>query len=152
MELYLKLKNNLTKIKKLKSMKKLVFTLSLASLVMVSCGKSKDYDKILEEEKANAPKQETLEQPQTVDAAANGLSMMQKSDCFACHKADSKLLGPSWQEIANKYSAADLDVLTTHIIDGSTGIWGELQMTPHPGLSTDDAKAMVNYILTLKTN
>ncbi|WP_264433927.1 c-type cytochrome [Flavobacterium agricola] len=77
---------------------------------------------------------------------------MQKSDCFACHKTDSKLLGPSYQEIANKYTAADTDMMVTHIIDGSTGVWGDLQMTPHPGLSTADAKAMVDYILTLKTN
>jgi len=131
-------------------MKKFVFTLSLVTLVMMSCGKSKDYDKILEEQKMNAPQVESVEKPQ--ETTPNGLALMQKSDCFACHKNDSKLIGPSYQEIANKYTAANADMLVTHIIDGSTGIWGEMQMTPHPGLSTADAKAMVDYILTLKTN
>lgn len=131
-------------------MKKIVFTLLLAFLILGSCGESKNNEKTVEGDKKNAPKVEITEQPK--ETAADGLALMQKSDCFACHKIDSKLLGPSYQEIASKYTAADTDMMVTHIIEGSTGIWGDLQMTPHPGLSTSDGKAMVDYILTLKTN
>ena len=36
------------------------------------------------------------------------------------------------------------------LIEGGKGNWGEIPMTPHAGMSQENAKKMVAYILTLK--
>ncbi|WP_106916089.1 c-type cytochrome [Chryseobacterium aurantiacum] len=79
-----------------------------------------------------------------------GLQLIQGTDCLTCHKTDSKLIGPSYQEVAEKYTDADLDMLAQKIIEGGKGNWGDIPMTAHNGLSKDNAKLMVKYILSLK--
>lgn len=79
-----------------------------------------------------------------------GLKLIEGTDCLTCHKIDSKLIGPSYQEVAAKYTDADLDMLSQKIIDGGKGNWGEIPMTPHTGLSKENAQKMVKYILSLK--
>jgi cytochrome c len=81
-----------------------------------------------------------------------GLALVGKSDCLTCHKIDDKLIGPSYKEIANKYAGAPNDAITAlarTIIQGGSGNWGNVPMTPHPGISQEDAETMVRYILTL---
>ncbi len=81
-----------------------------------------------------------------------GLELVGKSDCLTCHKIDDKLIGPSYKEIAKKYAGAPNDVVTAlarTIIQGGSGNWGNVPMTPHPAVSQEDAETMVRYILTL---
>jgi cytochrome c len=84
--------------------------------------------------------------------AKKGESLIAKSDCFACHKVQDKVLGPSYKDVANKYekTKANIDYLANKIKTGGSGVWGAVPMSPHPALSDDDAKAMVAYILSLK--
>lgn len=86
--------------------------------------------------------------------SAKGEQLISSSDCLTCHKVDAKLIGPAYIEVANKYSATDanIDMLAGKIIQGGSGVWGEIPMAPHPSISTDDAKEMVKYILSLKAN
>lgn len=92
----------------------------------------------------------------TADAATppspvdEGKSLVEGADCLSCHKVDAKLVGPSYQEIAAKYTEADVDQLAQKIIDGGKGVWGEVPMTPHAGMSKENAQKMVKYILSLK--
>ena len=79
-----------------------------------------------------------------------GLALIEGTDCLTCHKVDAKLVGPSYQEVAAKYTEADMDMLVNKIIDGGKGNWGEIPMTPHAGMSKENAKKMVEYILSLK--
>lgn len=79
-----------------------------------------------------------------------GLALIEGSDCRTCHQNDTRVIGPSYKEVAEKYSEEDIDVLVSHIIDGSVGIWGEIPMTPHLDLSEEDARLMVKYILSLE--
>ncbi|AZB07770.1 cytochrome C [Chryseobacterium sp. G0162] len=79
-----------------------------------------------------------------------GLKLIEGMDCLTCHKTDSKLIGPSYQEVAAKYTEADIDRLAQKIIEGGKGNWGDIPMAPHNGLSKDNAKLMVKYILSLK--
>ena len=81
---------------------------------------------------------------------SEGLALIEKSDCLTCHKMDVKVVGPSYQEVADKYTDADMDMLATKIIEGGKGNWGEIPMSAHAGMSKDNAKKMVAYILTLK--
>lgn len=127
---------------------KKIFAISAVVLAVVSCQK-----------KVEHPLQDSnvmLEEPTatTVDSAAagkhEGLALIEGADCLTCHKVDSKLVGPSYQEVAAKYTEADVDKLADKIIAGGQGVWGQVPMTPHAGMSKDNAKKMVEYILTLK--
>ncbi|MBK5270604.1 MAG: c-type cytochrome [Bacteroidia bacterium] len=83
----------------------------------------------------------------------NGLELASKSDCFTCHKIDELLTGPPFREVANKY-ANEPDTIVAHlahkVIEGGSGVWGQIPMTPHPTISQADAEAMVKYVLLLK--
>ncbi len=77
---------------------------------------------------------------------------MAASDCFTCHKIDSKVIGPAYNDVAAKYPAteANIDTLANKIIKGGSGVWGTTPMSGHPAVSVEDAKTMVKYILSLK--
>lgn len=81
-----------------------------------------------------------------------GLQLINGSDCKACHAIDKKVAGPSYMEIANKYSRKNKNQLVKSIIKGSSGIWGETMMSAHPQLDIEGVEKIVNYILSLKTN
>lgn len=81
-----------------------------------------------------------------------GKQLIAKADCLGCHKVDTKLVGPAYKEVAEKYASnnANVDMLAAKVINGGTGVWGQIPMAPHPSLSQDDAKNMVRYILSLR--
>jgi cytochrome c len=79
-----------------------------------------------------------------------GKSLVEGADCLTCHKTDSKLIGPSYQEIATKYKETDTDLLADKIVNGGSGVWGDIPMAAHPGMDKENAKKMVKYILSLK--
>jgi cytochrome c len=81
-----------------------------------------------------------------------GKLLISKSDCVACHKIQEKLVGPSYMDVADKYSfsPAIVQSLTNKIINGGTGTWGQIPMSPHPSITQSEAKKMVTYILSLK--
>lgn len=82
----------------------------------------------------------------------NGEKLIAKSDCVGCHKLDKKLIGPSYIDIAKKYSNTDKNVayLADKIIKGGSGVWGTMPMSAHSSIKKEDAKAMAKYILSLK--
>jgi cytochrome c len=84
--------------------------------------------------------------------AAAGEKLLAANDCGTCHKVDTKVIGPAFQDIAKKYDAseANIDMLAKKVISGGSGNWGTMAMTAHTALSESDAKEMVQYILSLK--
>jgi cytochrome c len=92
--------------------------------------------------------------PQNTENAdiKKGELLISKSDCFACHKVQDKLLGPAYKDVANKYenTKANVDYLVNKVKTGGSGVWGAVPMSPHPALSDDDARSMISYILSLK--
>lgn len=133
--------------------------MALASLALASCSKSENT------QNANQDSNAMLEEPKpgaatagATDATASagesdtqkGEKLLEGMDCLSCHKVDGKLVGPSYQDVANKYTDKDIDMLAEKIIKGGAGNWGEIPMTPHAGLSKENAELMVKYILSLK--
>lgn len=121
--------------------------LSFSLLLACNSGGSK-------EEKQTDKKETSTE---VADISANpdyqkGLGILAKNDCLTCHKVDEMLTGPSYRDVANKYAGMDTAVsyLAKKIIGGGSGVWGSVMMTPHPGVSQEDAEAMAKYILLLK--
>jgi cytochrome c len=142
-------------------MKKVLVTLSLIT-VLVACGSNESGQNTGTETttaEGGAAQGEAAQnsgtEPAVVDLSSNpdyqaGLALEAKSDCATCHKLDEKLVGPSFREIAAKYTEKDIDMLAGKVINGGAGNWGQVPMTPHPQLSQDDAKTIVKYILLLK--
>ena len=81
-------------------------------------------------------------------AMANA-DLAKKSNCMSCHAVDKKLVGPSYQDVAKKYAGnpAAAKELATKVRAGGKGIWGEVPMPPNPGVSEQEADALVAWIL-----
>ena len=75
--------------------------------------------------------------------------VLSRSNCFSCHAAKEKLIGPSFEQVATRYKNAPgaVEQLTKKIIEGSTGTWSDLKMPPHPDLKMQDVREMVTWIL-----
>jgi cytochrome c len=82
---------------------------------------------------------------------SKGKSLINESDCLACHRIDVKSIGPSYMEVAQTYKnqPAEIAKLAGKIKNGSVGVWGEHAMSAHPDLSESDAQLMVDYIMSL---
>jgi cytochrome c len=80
-----------------------------------------------------------------------GLSLIKTSTCFGCHAVKTRLAGPSFQEIAGKYKASQSTItqLANHIRNGSTGVWGDLQMPAHPDFTEDQTKLIARFVLEI---
>ncbi len=82
--------------------------------------------------------------------ASNDLA--RSKNCVACHHIERKTLGPAFKDIAAKYAddAASLKTLTEKVQKGGVGVWGQMPMPAQPQVSTEEAEALVKWILTLK--
>jgi cytochrome c len=136
-------------------MKKILIT-CFALVTLAGCNSGGSGDDPKKEPVKEEPKKEEVKE--TNDLSSNpvyqkGLALVSKSDCLTCHKIDETLTGPAYREVANKYAGYS-DTIVTHlakkIINGGTGVWGQVPMTAHASVSEDDAKAMVKYVLLLK--
>ncbi|MFY0685559.1 MAG: DUF1080 domain-containing protein [Cyclobacteriaceae bacterium] len=80
-----------------------------------------------------------------------GAKMIAGSDCSACHNETLKTVGPAYLTIAKKYNDSEsaIKMLAKKIIDGGSGVWGNVPMTPHPDLAEADAQTIAAYILSL---
>jgi cytochrome c len=89
----------------------------------------------------------------TGTSASKGAALIASNDCKTCHNINQKMTGPSYQMIADKYgnSEAMADELSLKIIKGGSGRWGQVVMPPHNNVSTEDARDMARYILSLST-
>lgn len=76
-------------------------------------------------------------------------SLATKNGCTACHASDKKIIGPSFQDIAKKYSAdaSALDKLVNKIKTGGKGTWGPIPMPAHPQISDADLKTLASWAL-----
>jgi cytochrome c len=102
--------------------------------------------------------------------AEEGLELAKKSGCLACHAVDHKVVGPAWQDVANKYKGqaeisatltdgsvvkgSPKEVLTQKIHKGGKGNWTEVThgvpMPPYsPRVSDADISSLVDFVLGL---
>ncbi|RYF24976.1 MAG: c-type cytochrome [Comamonadaceae bacterium] len=73
-------------------------------------------------------------------------------NCMTCHAVDKKLVGPSFKDVAAKYSGQKdaTEKLSSKIIKGGAGAWGPVPMPANPQVSADEARKLVEWILTVK--
>ncbi len=124
-------------------MKKTLLILSAITLILAACGGSNT---------DTATTTTTTPSPAPAATKSGGELLIAKSDCIGCHHKENKIIGPSYQAIAEKYPSNEENIalLAGKIISGGKGVWGTVPMTPHAKITESDAKEMVTYILSLK--
>ncbi len=86
----------------------------------------------------------------TGEKVFKGKTLMEQSDCNACHALKNKSVGPSYTEISKKYTSKDTEKLMQKVVDGGGGIWTKDHvMSAHPQLLKEDVQEMISYILSL---
>jgi cytochrome c len=106
----------------------------------------------------------------SVAMAEEGLDLAKKSGCLACHSVVGKVVGPAWQDVANKYKGAKeitatltdgtvakgapKDVLIQKIHKGGKGNWtavtGGVPMPPYsPRVADADIEKLTDFVLGL---
>lgn len=91
--------------------------------------------------------------------AGNALAMDElhkKWACTACHQDNAKLVGPSYQDVADKYRAeykkdakGTIAKLSAKVKAGGAGAWGQIPMTPHGHVPDADIQKMVKSLLDM---
>lgn len=123
---------------------KTIFSIFAIALILTACGSKET--KTAEKEDFGTP-----EETAAGDPIAAGEQLVKASDCKTCHAADQKIIGPSHMDVAKKYdfTEANVKLLAAKIINGGSGVWGDIPMTAHVGLSQADAEKMARYVLSL---
>ncbi len=89
----------------------------------------------------------------TISAPAMADEALAKSkNCMACHAADKKLVGPSYQDVAKKYAGngGAVDMLAAKIVKGGAGVWGAIPMPANTQVNAAEAKQLATWVLSLK--
>lgn len=81
-------------------------------------------------------------------SALASLETVKKNGCLACHSVDKKMVGPAYKDVAAK--GMKVDDIVHSIKHGSKGKWGNVPMPPQAKVSDADAKAIAEYINSLK--
>ncbi|MEJ8590348.1 c-type cytochrome [Riemerella anatipestifer] len=118
----------------------------ILTLVLFSCTQKETSQVETVEEKPQVVSEMTVEP----NLEHQGYQLIKGSDCLSCHSIDKKMAGPSFKEIADRYTQEDLGTLSKNIIEGGSGNWGEIPMQPHPQLSKEESDKMVEFIMSLK--
>ncbi len=98
-------------------------------------------------------------------AVRAGLLLAEKSQCMSCHKLETKVIGPAWNDVSARYNeeirsgkASENDVeaqLEKKIAMGGKGNWisvtGGMSMPPnYPKVSRENIRKLALFILSLR--
>lgn len=83
---------------------------------------------------------------------ADGMANAKKAGCMNCHAVETKVVGPSYKEVAAKHKG-DKEAeakLTKKVIDGGSGTYGTMPMPSQKGKMSDaELKETLGWILGL---
>lgn len=79
-------------------------------------------------------------------------ALASSKNCMACHAVATKVVGPSFKEVAAKYAGdkTAVDKLSAKVIKGGMGVWGPIPMPANSQVSEAEAKKLVAWILATK--
>jgi cytochrome c len=83
------------------------------------------------------------------------MALATSKNCMACHAVATKMVGPSYKDVATKY-AGDADAvkkLATSIQKGSTpgkGVWGPVPMPANTQVSDAEATKLAAWVMAQK--
>lgn len=73
-------------------------------------------------------------------------------NCMACHTVATKLVGPAYKDVAEKYAGQKgaEDKLVQKVLKGGSGTWGPIPMPANPQVSEAEARSLVKWVLATK--
>lgn len=82
-------------------------------------------------------------------AATASEALADQHGCSNCHLAQKKLVGPSYQAVADRYRGQPEAVaqLVAKVAQGGAGVWGAAPMPAMAHVPADDTRALVAWIL-----
>jgi cytochrome c len=85
-------------------------------------------------------------------SALADLQLATAKNCMACHAVATKLVGPSYKDVATKYAGQKdaVDKLSVKILKGGAGVWGPVPMPANAQVTPDEAKKLAAWVLTQK--
>ncbi|NJB72084.1 glucose/arabinose dehydrogenase/cytochrome c551/c552/type 1 glutamine amidotransferase [Saonia flava] len=90
---------------------------------------------------------------QQASASIAGKVLTQTMDCKSCHKENEKSIGPSYLEVSKKYQtgrrSSNFRYIQEKIVQGGSGVWGEVNMPAHPDITVEEKAQIANWILSL---
>lgn len=82
------------------------------------------------------------------------MALAAKGNCVACHKIETRLVGPAWKDVGAKYKGDPQAVatITSHIKSGGSFGWKFGVMPPRGGsqISDADVENLAKFIASLK--
>lgn len=73
------------------------------------------------------------------------------NQCTSCHATNQRTIGPSFKEMAGRYSAEELTtVLAKKVRQGSTGSWGSIPAPAMPGIDSQTIPQLASWISSYK--
>jgi cytochrome c len=90
---------------------------------------------------------------QPVDAStrfAVAKAMLARTDCSGCHTRETPSLGPTYLMLSSTYrpDPTTVGALAMKVRMGSSKVWGDAEMPPHPGLTTHEIRTIIEYMLS----
>lgn len=86
------------------------------------------------------------------NAAMASPELAKSKNCMACHAVGSKVVGPSFKDVAAKYAGQKdaEDKLTQKVLKGGSGVWGSVPMPANAQVSDAEARTLVKWIMAQK--
>lgn len=122
------------------------FLLFVSTLFFISCSNNTSTDNKASTDSSTAKTE--VKDPE----ADKGMELINKSDCFGCHKLTESSIGPPYAAVASKYKTINpqsMDSMVHQIINGGSGRWGTVPMPAHM-ITPENAQLMVHYIMSIK--
>lgn len=84
-----------------------------------------------------------------MDEEPPAITLMKTSTCFHCHAARTKLIGPSFYSIAERYADQEetVNMLASKVTQGSAGAWSDVKMPSNADLKIEEIRVIVHWIL-----
>ncbi len=83
------------------------------------------------------------------DDNSKAYAIAKQNACLGCHNVNKKIVGPSFQSIAQKYKndSGAQAFLKNKIAKGGSGSWGVVPMPANAKLSDSDLSLLTSWIL-----
>ena len=78
------------------------------------------------------------------------LQLATAKNCMACHAVATKIVGPSYKDVAAKYAGQKdaVDKLAGKIVKGGSGVWGPVPMPANAQVNDAEAKKLAAWVMT----
>jgi len=78
------------------------------------------------------------------------VDLVRSKNCLACHAVERKLVGPSFRDVASRYSDKDIPHMVAVIQRGGSSRWGAIPMPANATITKEEAEALARWVLEQK--